>query len=561
MVMTAISVKFISNCDDVHLVWEPDEPIPNCLGFAIYRKRNGAAPEILKNRVGFAPLPEQNYQPQPSTIWPFQRVSWTDHGGNTGDQLSYKIVAMVGTPAALTSGPESAWTSEITLTPKCGDGISAYFNRGVVLSQFVGRLMRKNQWTAADIKEHAGMLHDQLREFLSGDLRRALLEFLDEAGRDAKVEMYAALFELTDKELGEKLEFLGARLHLVLANGAVKSNTEDENKDIRDRLVSAGAEVCNRMSAPAFLAHNKFAVLCREGKPYKAWTGSTNWQPTGLCTQVNNGILADNEDLAADYLAAWQRLKEASNGNGANLKEVNSALPVVHRIGEAVNAFARFTSTNKQIDLTELSQLVAHAKKSIFFLMFMPGRELFQQVIDKGDSLFVRGVANTIPKNNGKNGVLNVGLVDGKAQTNFDLKVVEPSGIRNGFAYWAEEVTRQQFNAIGHAVVHSKAIVLDVGTPDALVITGSHNFSITASKKNDENYMVVVGNQALANAYVTNCMAVYDHYRWRKYIADCAVQGRKPWDYLTSDPAWLPGYMQTPRRKVMLNFWFGEKQA
>ncbi|AIY39284.1 Phosphatidylserine/phosphatidylglycerophosphate/cardiolipin synthase-related enzyme [Collimonas arenae] len=557
--MTTISVRVISNCDDVYLIWQPEAAIADCLGFAIYRKRNGAAPELLPNRVGFSAQPQQDYQPQPSSVWPFQRISWTDHGSEIGDTLSYRIVAMVGKPDALTEGVASDWTAPVKLTAECGDGISAHFNRGIVLSQFVARLMKKNNWKVADIKTHAALAHDQLREFLSGDLRVAMLDMLQQAQQDHSVEVYAALFELSDPELGAELAKLGPRLHCVLGNGAVKAKTDDENLAMRTQLRAAGADIIDRMTAPGFLAHNKFAVFCRNGQPYQAWTGSTNWQPTGLCTQVNNGIMLENADVAADYFAAWQRLKAAGNLSDATLKQGNSVLPVVHAIDKGnpgANAFARFTATNKKIDLTELSQLIAYAKKSIFFLMFMPGNDLFQQVIAKGQSLYVRGVANTIPK--GSPGTVQVGLVDGAAQTNFSLEVIEPTGVANAFAYWAEEVTRGQFGAIGHAIIHSKTIVLDAGTPDALVITGSHNFSNTASQKNDENYVVVHGNQALADAYVANCQAVYDHYRWRKYVADCAKQGKQPWDHLADDADWLAKYVQSPSRKATLDFWFGD---
>lgn len=27
------------------------------------------------------------------------------------------------------------------------------------------------------------------------------------------------------------------------------------------------------------------------------WTGSTNWTPTGLCTQLNNGLLIDEAHI------------------------------------------------------------------------------------------------------------------------------------------------------------------------------------------------------------------------------------------------------------------------
>src|SRR5690349_3356038 len=46
---------------------------------------------------------------------------------------------------------------------------------------------------------------------------------------------------------------------------------------------------------------------------------------------------------------------------------------------------------------------------------------------------------------------------------------------------------------------------------DCVVITGSHNFSQAASKTNDENLVIVKGNQPLAQAYLAHTVAVWHH--------------------------------------------------
>ena len=38
----AFKVKLLANCDDVFLVWNPDQDIPGCIGFAIERRLNGS---------------------------------------------------------------------------------------------------------------------------------------------------------------------------------------------------------------------------------------------------------------------------------------------------------------------------------------------------------------------------------------------------------------------------------------------------------------------------------------------------------------------------------------
>lgn len=51
---------------------------------------------------------------------------------------------------------------------------------------------------------------------------------------------------------------------------------------------------------------------------------------------------------------------------------------------------------------------------------------------------------------------------------------------------------------------HNKIVVIDAGTPDATVITGSFNFTWTAQHKNAENMLIVRNNPLLAGRYAQN---------------------------------------------------------
>lgn len=76
---------------------------------------------------------------------------------------------------------------------------------------------------------------------------------------------------------------------------------------------------------------------------------------------------------------------------------------------------------------------------------------------------------------------------------------VDTSGVRDlvkaGIPVWKE--TRYQ-NA------HNKIILIDAATKNAIVITGSYNFTWTAQHRNAENILIVRGNPALAGRYVAN---------------------------------------------------------
>lgn len=64
-----------------------------------------------------------------------------------------------------------------------------------------------------------------------------------------------------------------------------------------------------------------------------------------------------------------------------------------------------------------------------------------------------------------------------------------------GIPVWLE--TRYQ-NA------HNKIMIIDADTPDAVVVTGSFNFTWTAQHKNAENILIARANSALAARYAAN---------------------------------------------------------
>jgi phosphatidylserine/phosphatidylglycerophosphate/cardiolipin synthase-like enzyme len=119
-------------------------------------------------------------------------------------------------------------------------------------------------------------------------------------------------------------------------------------------------------------------------------------------------------------------------------------------------------------------------------------------------------------------------------------------------------VTRSEFlKGIGWAIVHSKVVVIDPFT-DPAVITGSHNFSKAASEKNDENMVIIKGNPDLAQAYAVNAKSVYDHFRWRAFVAEATRERKDPGSFLRDEKKWQYGWLKSPARQEELSFWLGK---
>jgi phosphatidylserine/phosphatidylglycerophosphate/cardiolipin synthase-like enzyme len=563
------------NEDDALLAWSTTGAVPDCRGFAIERRRTRGGQlkqSFLRNRVGFEgqagdAAPEAD-ELRPSTEWPFQTFTWTDHTADSGDTVSYRIVPMVrrgaGQPLEPLEAEASPWSVERTLGTEGQSPFKPYFNRGFVMSQFMGRYLRARNLTLDQFKAQIRDEDDLvIRRFLSGDLRQAALRMLAEAGHDGHV--YAALYELDDDELIGALCGLGPRAHVVLANGSIKKREDettaearrrDQNQSARGALRNAGVDVelAHRFLSPGALGHNKFLVVTDAlGQARLAWTGSMNWTPTGLCTQVNNGLRIEHTEVAAMFLEQWRRLRAAGSDFPEALTASNqTAKDFGDGAAGTIRGSVWFTRTRDTADLAALREAVQRARQGLLFLMFMPGGTgVLPSVLaaSANPALYVRGVVSDLPAQDESE--VEVGLItSGGIARTASFNVVEPGGLAHPFAFWGAEVTRREFlQNVGFAIIHSKVLVIDPFSDEPTVVTGSHNFSTSASAKNDENFIIIRGDRGLAEAHAVNILGAYNHYRWRAHVAATP----QPWSGTKDNDAWMGPMLA--QRQAELRFW------
>jgi phosphatidylserine/phosphatidylglycerophosphate/cardiolipin synthase-like enzyme len=577
--MAKIELRVCKNGDDTFLVWRIEKPIPGCRGFAVYRRRNGKE-EILPSYAGFANEDWKRGDLKPSTVWPVQKFMWTDYTVMTGDEVSYRVVPMAGPDRNHLQPVEdqaSDWSSPAKLDPWVTQQIGCYFNRGIVATQWVQRMLG----ASLSVRQRAAKL-DQVvedlknptaRNALAGELRDGLLDLLKKA-RSQKLQVYAALFELTDDELIGALAALGEKAFVVLADGAVSApkksdndvpaakSTTDENAVARKTLEKAKVEVHSRMTKGKFLAHNKILVVCDEkGNPHLTWTGSTNWTPSGLCTQANNGLLIDDGPLATHFQEQIKKLALAGDASPPSLASVNSE-PVRAKLGKRP-VTVWFTRTNAEVDLDDAKARIAAARDGALFLMFQTGAKgsLLEAIMNRrtDPGFYIHGVISSPPAEGGKK--------DGSSGTKRKLTAEEAVANRVAFVHHGERIkyapdlllpfaqreSEHWFAEFvkkngAHAIVHSKIIVLDPFGKNPIVMTGSHNMGKTASSKNDENLVIIEGDADLAAAYAVNIMSIYDNYRWRYRVA-----AKSKWKGLDDNDTWQKEYMGNAAPE--LQFW------
>lgn len=570
------AVAFANN-DVIMVAWSYGRRPEGCMGFTIYRIDSEGNETPLPGQARFKGITPKKWTTEEL---PVQKFYWKDpyarlEAERTGQRsFRYRIVPVQGKPGQLVPMPHLAMltTNEVEISPVVDDGLRVYFNRGLISTQRVARALGAKGMKDSLVAQVSDP-QSKLRASLSGEMVEAIEAFLARAAKSGKI--YAALYELKDKQLLAWLAGLGKRLHIVLGDskededvlddagkpvmvtnattGKTKTKTVkvDGNQEARDTLMASAHEIFNRIMPAGHIAHNKFLVYVdAKGKPQAVLTGSTNWTSTGLCTQTNNAIVIDNQDVAKRYLAYWRQLAKDTEqaedepkrlqGTALRTWDAQGAdLPLAD--GASASSWfspntpkARSTKSKsaekRPSDMDELATLIGRASHSVLFLAFYPGTPSLAnwaaQAARANKDLFVRGCVTNKSASEGfyyeLKGMTPPAKVKGQKNPPplqdprvfgaeaFDSKV--PDG-------WKKEI----LNA-GFAIIHDKIVVIDPFEDDCVVATGSHNLGHKASFDNDENLLIIRGNKKLAMAYATHVLDVYDHFSARYWFKRLGAQ-------------------------------------
>lgn len=513
------------------------------LGFAIFRRNEKTGKEgwipgykIFEPKEG-EPEPEKGKLVS-SEDFPIQGFLWGDYMAERSTLYTYKVVPMYGSPGALKPG-KSVKLSITTEDPAAAThGI--FFNRGAAASQAYARKFgtkTPDQVGTAAFK------------WLSRGLEEAMLEFIAQA-KDKSFAIRGAVYEFSYAPVLKALKAAADRKADVSIIYDFKAGDKKPGKRNEIAVKKAKLKSCciQRTSNNSYIAHNKFMVLLKNGKPREVWTGSTNITEGGIFGHSNVGHIIRDPKVAAAYLAYWTELAEDPTAKDlSKWADQHSPLPVNF---SKPGITPVFSPRGSETALEVYSAAMDEAKEGVFLTAAFGINPLFQAVLAE-DKPYLRYL------------LLEREDKRDPAKPNVALYQRDRENMVAVGAYLDDTVLekwiRQKFNeeeltGLNTHVryIHTKYMLLDPLSKMPIVITGSANFSKASTRNNDENMVIIRGDKRVADIYLGEFMRLFSHYRFRWFAQRAATTAAVPQRlYLRDDNSWTKSYYRKGSSKML----------
>ncbi len=465
---------------------------------------------------------------------PIQAFLWGDFTAKPAHDYTYRIVALRGKPKKLEQS-ETVTVKIATEDEAIGDH-AIYFNRGVAGSQAYARKF-KNLPPDQVPKGRAW-------EWLSRGLVEALLAFIKQA-KGNQYELRAALYEfhyLPVLQAFSAAQKTGATVKIIFD---AKPNGQNYPKQANQAAIAnANIEALTlpRQANPSYIAHNKFIVLLKDGKPLQVWTGSTNITDGGIFGHSNVGHIVRDPAVAASYLAYWEALSQ--DPTAAKLRLWTEQQTPVSK-GLPPNATTTIFSPRRSLAALEWYADRMEATHTAVFLTAAFGVNDRLATVLSADKDYLRYVL--LEKEGG-----NIEALRRDPDTRIAVGAVKKG---DTFDRFLQEKTTNLNTHVRY--IHTKYMLIDPLSDDPLVITGSANFSDASTKNNDENMLVIRGDRRVADIYLGEFMRLFNHC-YSRYVTTLQASEPKAAKavYLTPDDSWLTGYYEpgSPKQKERLYF-------
>lgn len=512
---------------------------------------------------------------------PMQSLVWDDFTAKPGRIYEYSFRPLRGAPHQLdrTATPITIRVRTESLYTTSDHDV--FFNRGVASSQAYER--KFGNLKPDELKPKAKK--DAAIEWLARDLDDAILKFIGSAGK--KDTLLCCFYEFHYPPVVAALAAARTKVGKLKIIIDAKRNGKPAKKDKNGKTIKAQAafpreenlkaikdaripksSIIERDANPSDIQHNKFMVILRGAnqRPTDVWTGSTNISKGGITGHTNVGHWVHDTAAAKAFKAYWDLLAENLGSNENDDKATATKKKAAYR--KAVQALGQVPTTQAQIKEGITTVFSPRTGSDVL--------KLYVDLVDKADNLACITLAfgvNALFKDqlsdNTTQDHLTFLLLDQKdkpkknAKTPFvainaknNVYKAWGSFIRNAVYQWAKETNAKLLRLNSHVgYIHSKFLLHDPLGTDPILVTGSANFSKASTNNNDENMIIVRGNQRVVDIYFTEFNRLFNHYYFRAVTESTGERPSESARFLAETPKeWLdsyaPGKLKAKRVKV-----------
>ncbi|MBT2185958.1 phospholipase D-like domain-containing protein [Sphingobium nicotianae] len=501
---------------------------------------------------------------------PVQSFVWDDFTAKPDRDYIYRFYPLKGAPKNLDrSAPPIPIRSHTEPLFSTGPH-DVFFNRGVASSQaYVRKFGYEKPDEIADPAKRLAAL-----QWLSRDLDEAIYRFIDTA--QAGDSILGCFYEFHYKPVLTALKAAIDRGVIVKLIIDSKDNSYTDKKGLfheafprkanRDAVAEAGipasAIALWREANPNDIQHNKFMVLLQgaAGTPKQVWTGSTNISLGGIHGQTNVGHWVRDAAVAERFKAYWDLLSgDPGAPDGASAADARR-LRAAYR-----DAVAGLEAVPHDWHALQPGTVPVFSPRTGLDIL-----DMYFAMVDDAERLSCITLAF------GVNGLLKDKLLDNpfhderltflllekedKANPKSTKPFVPLRASNNVYSAWGAYITDPIYRwtretsplKLGlntHVLyIHSKFLLMDPLGAAPVIVTGSANFSEASTNANDENMLIVKGDQRAADIYFTEFNRLFFHYYFRSMYekldggADTGGGAGKASKFLSEDDRWLAKY-------------------
>lgn len=513
---------------------------------------------------------------------PVQSFVWDDFTAKPGYKYEYFFYPLRGKPKNLdrSAAPISIKVESEPLYSKLTHDV--FFNRGVASSQAYRRKF--------DNKRPDQLPPDKAKEalrWLSRDLDDALLKFIKQAKKNDT--LLCCFYEFRYLPVAEELQAAierGVEVKLII-DAKVNESTDAKGKfhesfprvENLQTIEDAGidmAHVILREARTANIQHNKFMVLLKGGQknPAEVWTGSTNISNGGIHGQTNVGHWVRDEETARRYQAYWEVMSQDLGGRDGDSdadvrsknKELRKAVEDLFDVPLKIEDIPAGITTvfsprtglkvlDMYVSMVDTAETSAHI--TLAFGVNKAFKEQLKDNTPNSQIVFLMLEQRDVP---------NPKSTEPFVEINASNNVYKAWGsyLDQPIYQWARETNARILQLNNHvSYIHSKFLLMDPLSTDPIVVTGSANFSDNSTKENDENMIIIRGDQRVADIYLTEFNRIFNHYYFRSVVEATTGAGGDVSDdslflHETADE-WLVKYKPGKLRQKRVDLYAGMK--